>query len=406
MMKLNMQKYYFKFHFNYIALAFSFFVYFSTFSQNLNSNSTGSFLYYPTSSLPPVKVFYHIPQGDISLMPIIFSFHGASRNADDYRDYWISMSNSNKFMVFAPEFSSQKYPGLGDNYLMGNVFDDGDNPTENEFNEFSEWTFSVIDDIFDFIVNQVSGTQERYNAWGHSGGAQFLHRFAFFVPNSKLNIGVCSNAGWYTVPESNIDFPYGIGLPFTSNEINLPDFILQNYPSYQISLNKFFQKELVIHLGTDDNDSNSSGLRHNNVVDSQQGDNRYDRGNYFFSTSNSISNQLLLPFNWIKSEIAGVGHQAQLMANDALKFIVKESLINDNKIKEPDFVIYPNPAQTNVNFLGLISPVNVTVYDMLGKRQLQSEVINSLDVSKLRSGLYVLEIKNENIAKSFNILKR
>ena len=77
----------------------------------------------------------------------------------------ISMSNSNNFMVFAPEFHP-KYPGLGDNYLMGNVFDDGDNPTENEFNEFSEWTFSVIDDIFDYIVNQVSGTQETYNAWG------------------------------------------------------------------------------------------------------------------------------------------------------------------------------------------------------------------------------------------------
>jgi hypothetical protein len=404
-MKLNMQKFYFKFHFKNIVLAFSFFVFFSTFSQNLNSNSTGSFVYYPISGLPSVKVFYHIPQGDITSMPIIFSFHGASRNADDYRDYWISMSNSNKFMVFAPKFSDKNFPG-GDVYNLGNVFDDGDNPTENEFNEFSEWTFSVIDDIFDFIVNQVSGSQERYNAWGHSGGAQFLQRFAFFVPNSKLNIGVCSNAGWYTVPESNIDFPYGIGLPFTSNDINLPDFILQNYPSYQISLNKFFQRELVIHLGTDDNDSNSSGLRHNNVVDSQQGNNRYDRGNYFFSTSNSISNQLLLPFNWIKSEIAGVGHQAQLMANDALKFIVKESLTNDYKIKDLDFVIYPNPVQTKVNFLGLTSPVKVTVYDILGKRQLQSEVINSLDVSKLRPGLYVVEIKNENITKSFNILKR
>jgi len=404
-MKLNMQKFYFKFHFKNIVLAFSFFVFFSTFSQNLNSNSTGSFTYYPISGLPSVKVFYHIPQGDITSMPIIFSFHGSSRNADDYRDYWISMSDSNKFMVFAPRFSDKNFPG-GDVYNLGNVFDDGDNPTENEFNEFSEWTFSVIDDIFDFIVNQVSGSQERYNAWGHSGGAQFLQRFAFFVPNSKLNIGVCSNAGWYTVPESNIDFPYGIGLPFTSNEINLPDFILQNYPSYQISLNKFFQKELVIHLGTDDNDSNSPGLRHNNVVDSQQGNNRYDRGNYFFSTSNSISNQLLLSFNWIKSDIDGVGHQAQLMANDALKFIIKESLTSDHKIEELDFVIYPNPAEIKVNFIGLISPVKVTVFDMLGKRQLQSEVIYSLDVSSLKPGLYMVEIKNENSAKVFNILKK
>ena len=94
------------------------------------------------------------------------------------------------------------------------------------------------------------------------------------------------------------------------------------------------------------------------------------------------------------------------MANDALKFIIKESLTSDHKIGELDFVIYPNPAETKVNFVGLFSPVKVTVYDMLGKRQLQSEVINSLDVSKLRSGLYVVKIKNENIAKSFNVLKR
>jgi len=43
---------------------------------------------------------------------------------------------------------------------------------------------------------------------------------------------------------------------------------------------------------------------------------------------------------------------------------------------------------------------------MLGKRQLQSEVINSLDVSSLKSGLYMVEIKNENNAKVFNILKK
>ncbi len=94
------------------------------------------------------------------------------------------------------------------------------------------------------------------------------------------------------------------------------------------------------------------------------------------------------------------------MANDALKFIIKESLTSDHKIEELDFVIYPNPAEIKVNFIGLISPVKVTVFDMLGKRQLQSEVIYSLDVSSLKPGLYMVEIKNENSAKVFNILKK
>ena len=68
--------------------------------------------------------------------------------------------------------------------------------------------------------------------------------------------------------------------------------------------------------------------------------------------------------------------------------------------------VYPNPVQTKLNFSGLISPVQATVFDMLGKRQLQSEVINSLDVSSLKPGLYMVEIKNENSSKVFNILKK
>ena len=71
-----------------------------------------------------------------------------------------------------------------------------------------------------------------------------------------------------------------------------------------------------------------------------------------------------------------------------------------------ELAIYPNPVQTKLNFLGLSSPVQATVFDMLGKRHLQSEVTNSLDVSQLKSGLYMVEIKNENSAKVFNILKK
>ena len=71
-----------------------------------------------------------------------------------------------------------------------------------------------------------------------------------------------------------------------------------------------------------------------------------------------------------------------------------------------ELAIYPNPVQTKLNFLGLSSPVQATVFDMLGKRQLQSEVTNSLDVSQLKSGLYMVEIKNENSAKVFNIIKK
>ena len=91
----------------------------------------------------------------------------------------------------------------------------------------------------------------------------------------------------------------------------------------------------------------------------------------------------------------------ELKIGSTLDFVLDVIEFDDLEI-----VIYPNPVQTKLNFSGLTSPVQATIFDMLGKRQLQSEVTNSLDVSQLKSGLYMVEIKNENSAKVFNILKK
>ncbi len=96
-------------------------------------------------------------------------------------------------------------------------------------------------------------------------------------------------------------------------------------------------------------------------------------------------------------------------ANHATAFAAgtyTNSTFSINYFDEIELEIYPNPVQSKLNFSALTSPVQATVFDMLGKRQLQSEVTNSLDVSSLKSGLYMLEIKNENNTKVFNILKK
>jgi hypothetical protein len=285
------------------------------FGQSLSPNTTGSFVYTPTGPLSskPITVYYRIPAGDITTMPILFAFHGDERNALDYRDYWISMANANGFMVFAPEFKLADY-SAGDGYQMGNVFVDGDNPSLATLNPTNEWTFSVVDPLFETIKTQVSGTQLTYDAWGHSGGAQFLQRFGFYLPNNKMKTAICSNAGWYTVPESAINYPYGL---------NKSQLLTSN-------ITTAFSKKLIVHLGLDDTDPNSSGLRHNTTVDNQQGLNRLDRGRYFFNTSQSYSQTLNVPFNWQREEVVGVGHDAQLMAANALKFLFKTNANNIN----------------------------------------------------------------------------
>ncbi len=313
-------------------------------------------------------------------MPILMSFHGDDRNAAEYRDYWISMANSNNFMVFAPEFSEDNFPG-GDAYNLANIFDDGDNPSLQSFNSSNEWTFSVLDPLFEHIKLSVSGTQIKYNAWGHSAGAQFLQRFVLYQPNSKLDIAVCSNAGWYTVPELEIDFPYGL-------------------EKSQLSINTIktaFSKKVIIHLGLNDTNPNSTGLRHNTIVDNQQGLNRLVRGRYFFTTSQATAQEMDVPFNWEKDEVANIGHEGQLMANDALKHVLKSTLSTKEINLEKQFLVYPNPSGNKLFFdNSIIKSTKIVVYSVSGK-QLMSVNLNSfmsnqeIDISSFSPGIYFIK---------------
>ena len=351
----------------------------------LNPNTTGSFIFTPQAPLNrnPLKVFYHIPDGDITTMPILISLHGASRNGESYRDYWIQMANEHGFMVIAPEFTTENYPGLGDNYNMSNIFDDGDNPSLETFNDKSEWTFSTLDPLFDYVKVAASNIRETYNAWGHSGGAQFLHRFVTYLPNSKLDIAVCSNAGWYTVAENGVSFPYGID----NGQLPTTDLITA------------YSKKLIVHLGKNDTNSDSStGIRRNDVVDAQQGIHRFERGQYFFNTSQATAQNMEVTFNWEKHEVAGIGHQAQLMANDALQYFLPNFLSVGKIENKSAMKIYPNP--TNIGQVTIDSAENgyisVQVYDVLGK-QVKKETLTSkvFSVLDLTPGLYIMQI-NQN----------
>jgi hypothetical protein len=357
-------------------------------SLTLLPNTTGSFNFSPQAplNLPSVTIFYHIPDGDISNMAILFSFHGADRDGGPHRDYWIDMANANGFIVIAPEYSSENYPGLGDNYLMSNIFDDGDNPSIETFNSPNEWTFSTLDPIFEAVKEAVSGTQENYSAWGHSGGAQFLHRFVTYLPNSKLATAVCSNAGWYTVPETAVSFPYGILNGQLSNA----------------NLTQAFSRKLIVHLGQNDNDPNS-GLRRNSVVDAQQGIHRLERGRYYFNTSFSKAQNMSLTFNWEKQELANVGHDPQLMANDALQYLLSSLLSNDDFNDAKTIFAYPNPVENELYFdNSKIKAISATLYSVAGKKVASSTFKDfssnqNIDVSKLASGVYFLKISTATI---------
>lgn len=83
-----------------------------------------------------------------------------------------------------------------------------------------------------------------------------------------------------------------------------------------------------------------------------------------------------------------------------------DTTLDISNFEAADFYVYPNPVENNLNFSGLTSSVQASVFDMLGKLHLQSEVTNTLDVSGLKAGLYMVEIKKEKSSKVFKMLKQ
>ena len=216
-----------------------------------------------------MNVYYHIPDGIDSQTPILMVLHGGSRNADDYRDAFIEKSNSLGFIVIAPEFSQASFPG-GDSYNLGNIFIDGDNPTSGTLNPENEWSFSILDPLFSHVKDLTNNTSQTYDVFGNSAGGQVAHRLLLFKPDSPINKIVACASGWYTFPNPDINFPYG----------------LESSPAENLQLGQLFNKDFKIMIGSLDNDPNAPGLRHTEEAEIQ-GINRLDRAiSFYHATKN------------------------------------------------------------------------------------------------------------------------
>ena len=274
---------------------------------DLTPGLTGSgffeFSAYAPLASKPVKVYFHIPETTDANTPIVFLFHGDDRNASAYRDALINKSETYQFILLAPEFSEEYYP-TGDQYNLGNVFVDGDNPSPATLNQESVWTFSIIEPLFDYVKQTMSNHAPTYHIIGHSAGGQFAHRLVFFKPNARFDTVVASASGWYTVPDASVDFPYG----------------LKKSPLINQSLAQLYTKKLHIQIGSADNDPNSPGLRHNAQADAQ-GLNRLTRAHYFFNFANDHALENNYTFQWQITTAEGLNHSFGPAVNYAADLI-------------------------------------------------------------------------------------
>ncbi len=258
---------------------------------------TGDYEYddYEPLSNKPLRVFFHVPADANPASPVVIVLHGQGRDADTYRDDWIELADEYGYIVAAPQFRDAFYGG-SNGYALGNVFIDGESPIPGTERPAEEWSYSVIEPLFDDIVSKTPTEVDEYQVFGHSAGAQFAHRFVLFVPDGRYGTVVAANAGWYTAPDDATEFPYGLG----ASPIEGGD------PS-------FFGRDLVIHSGDRDTNPNSAGLRHTAEADAQ-GSNRFERGAWFVETGAVLAASAGEDYAWTRQIVPGVAHSGAGMA--------------------------------------------------------------------------------------------
>ena len=245
---------------------------------------------------PALPVRLYLPEGLAADTPVVIVMHGASRDADRYFHDWREVADEYNLIVVVPAFSAADFPKSAAYNLGNRVAADGQAiPQE-------RWSFAAIEPLFDEVVARIGGAQTGYSLYGHSAGSQFVHRFLYYMPQARVHRAIAANAGWYTVPEFGIEYPYGLEHAGVSEE----------------QLKVALARRLVLLLGDADIDTNASKLRKTPEAE-LQGANRFMRGHTMFRVASAKARELETDFNWSLQVVPGAGHVNAQMTPAAAK---------------------------------------------------------------------------------------
>ncbi|MDH4127005.1 MAG: hypothetical protein OEW64_11440 [Gammaproteobacteria bacterium] len=241
---------------------------------------------------PGLEVRLFVPEQLADTTPVVMVMHGWSREAERYFDDWKTLGRDKNLVVVVPHFPVGDFETSND-YNLGHVFDADSGALRPQ----QQWTFAAIEPLFDDVVAKIGGTQTEYTLYGHSAGAQFVHRYLYYVPGARVRLYIAANAGWYTLPDFAVDYPYG----------------LHNSANDESLLRAAFRKDLVLLLGKEDIDTSDPNLR-NTPEALRQGKNRLTRGMTMYEVAKASAAEIGADFNWRVVLVDAATHDNALMA--------------------------------------------------------------------------------------------
>lgn len=246
----------------------------------------------------PIPVWLLRPATAKADAPVLFVMHGVGRDADRYVAEWVDIATAEGLVIVVPEYTRAAFPGTA-NYNFGAVFD-----AAGKLRPRAQWSYSAIDAIFDRVVARAGLTARSYVLFGHSAGAQFVHRYVLLGGGAKMARAISANSGSYTWPTGPNRWPFGVA--------GLPDGLWQ--PA------RAFGAPMLIMQGTADNDPDYPSLPRQPEA-MAQGPHRLARGKAFYAAAQDAAKQAGVRFGWSCALVPDVGHDNGGMAPYAIRLL-------------------------------------------------------------------------------------
>jgi hypothetical protein len=244
----------------------------------------------------PVTVHYYKPLNATADAKVLFAIHGVERAGSRARDHWVKAAEKYGAIILAPEFDQARFPNRL--FQMGGM--EARNP--------ADWTFHLIENLFEKLRVEEGLNASTYLLFGHSAGAQYVHRHLLMMDKSRIAIAVAANAGTYTFPVYSQSI-FSPRFPWTLDE-RLVD---------RPTLKERFGRNLVILLGEED--VKTTGDFPSSREAMVQGSNRLERGRNFCEAAAAQARELGADFRWRCITMPGVGHNSAQMSRAAARIL-------------------------------------------------------------------------------------
>lgn len=194
---------------------------------------------------PSLEYWVYVPGTGGNDAPLFVTVHGISRNSQEHATLFAPYAEALGAVMVAPTFTSDRFP---DYQRLGRV-----------------GRGARADAALHAILEEASwltgASSARIYLFGHSGGAQFAHRYTLAHPR-RVARTVVASAGWYTLPTTRRKYPYGLR----------PSSRL---PGVRFDPEEFLRVPIAVLVGEED--GTDRNFRHTTRLDAEQGDTRLAR---------------------------------------------------------------------------------------------------------------------------------